>query len=119
MATHDRQFYIDRAQARRDNRDERIAQLISGVEHALRKFRAEHGWQPGWIWKPETDAYAAPVPVTALVTAPMSGASDIDRAHACALCKKDHPPCVFTAGSLSCQTVKCRNPHHAGKRRSR
>ncbi len=34
---------------------------------------------------------------------------------ACALCTREHPPCEFTAGSLYCRVVKCKNPHHRPK----
>jgi len=115
--TRDRQFYVERAAERRELREIRSQQLIEGVRGSLRKFREAKGWQPGWLWSPGDDSYVPPESVTATVTAPMSGSSEIERSHSCSLCKKDHPACVFVSGSLTCQAVKCRNPHDVRKRR--
>ena len=116
MQTRDRQYYIDKARERRDGRDERIAQLIDGVRACLRRFRDEHEYAPGRIWSPAAKLYLPPSQVTDPVTGPPIG-YHAERWHSCAMCVKDHPACVFAAGSLSCVNgASCGNPHHRGKR---
>jgi hypothetical protein len=35
-------------------------EALRDVRAILAKFRAEHGWQPGWVWNPDHGAYEPP-----------------------------------------------------------